>query len=983
MEQLEIHSRSYLVRWVQVKELHTISWTIRPDKKSINFGIFQHPGGSGATLAPRLPSSTIEAPPTPRLSPGDGQIDVTSSHHASSKAADKLESVGLRLVQWYGTCDPNRVNTGTYDVPQSEGGMYALVFDNTFSKQHSKKATFVLLTYPTKSPPQTSSLTHHNQSVGAASSVNLKDSLEQKKTTSSNDSIPQLKASKASTASEERPRSGGNDVPPDPGLFTGTLQKRRRRKHQGWARRFFSLDSKTSTLSYYHDRNAASLRGSIPLSLAAIGANAVTRQISIDSGVEVWLLKASSQKDFGAWKRALEFASSPGDSSSPQETTRRSSFKRIASVKAINPEEDREWLRVEELLTKVRSSRDLARNVAKDTDPKYLPSPALKPKIERIPSDAISSHSSASESPIEQGLNGYFTERPKDRRPFWKRKPSTERHMPGAFRRSVSATPSLATPQRSTPTLITTSSMGSEGRSLENQVNASLHDRCLSLLRDLDIIISDFDLLLFESKQRRDPMVNSATSRCSIESQDDEFFDAEGSQLLDIHQASDEDISDAGLAENASSSSDSEADEPHAASTPKKGPHKADPAFPEIPTSLEPLPASSIKRRDSLQPPSVNPPSLIGFLRKNVGKDLSTISMPVSANEPISLLQRVAESLEYSQLLDSAADATTSVDRIILITAFAISLLSSARIKERAIRKPFNPMLGETFELVREDRGYRFLAEKVCHRPVRVASQADSFKWSLSHSPSPTQKFWGKSAELLTDGKFHVALHTSGEHFSWTQPTTFLRNIIAGEKYVEPVGSLSVTNESTGENACATFKASGMFSGRSEDVTVQTYDAHGNEMPLGLMGRWTSSLAVTDQKVVRQTGKPIWTVGELVPDAVKRYGFTSFAASLNEITSLEKDNLPPSDSRLRPDQRAAEDGDLDIAEDLKARLEEAQRQRRRLAEEHGMQWQPKWFAQGEAADGEEVWVQKVGKDGYWERRRQRNWEGVEKVFEVQ
>lgn len=43
--------------------------------------------------------------------------------------------------------------------------------------------------------------------------------------------------------------------------------------------------------------------------------------------------------------------------------------------------------------------------------------------------------------------------------------------------------------------------------------------------------------------------------------------------------------------------------------------------------------------------------SLISVLRKSVGKDMSQISMPVTFNEAISLLQRAAEEIEYSKLL--------------------------------------------------------------------------------------------------------------------------------------------------------------------------------------------------------------------------------------------------------------------------------------------------------------------------------------------
>ena len=47
-----------------------------------------------------------------------------------------------------------------------------------------------------------------------------------------------------------------------------------------------------------------------------------------------------------------------------------------------------------------------------------------------------------------------------------------------------------------------------------------------------------------------------------------------------------------------------------------------------------------------------------------------------------------------------------------LIAAFSVSPYSSTFY--RAGTKPFNPLLGETYECIREDKGWRFVAEQVC-----------------------------------------------------------------------------------------------------------------------------------------------------------------------------------------------------------------------------------------------------------------------------
>lgn len=836
-------------------------------------------------------------------------------------------------------------------MPANESGNYALVFDNTFSKQISKTVTLVLLTYPTGLQPQYSA----PASINRAQTSGSTESLSQPKTRRRGNSRSTLNAQTAVTSTST--------------VHTGQLQKRRRKRHQGWARRFFSLDFTSCTLSYYHDPNSSALRGAIPLSLAAVATNEKTREISIDSGTEIWHLRASNDQDFVSWKRALEKASTTeapkengGALTGPPEL-------RISLPETPSPAEEQEWTKVESLVGKVSGSRDAVRRLAKDTDPKYLATPV--PAAERSRGRSPSPHPQPASSEAPSG---------DPKRPFWKRKTSGTSSANGSKRppgpeQTNSSSSQLAVPAGK-PASIASHADGMD----------EIHDHLMAVLRDLDNVVTEFSTLLSESKQRRHPPRTTASlaPRRSMESEDLEFFDATdggaASPLLTIHDSDDEGEKRPGTAtenvDDAPSDSDDETESvaPQDSST-------ASPLFPARPKSLSPLPVDPVRRRQNIIAPTVLPPSLIGFLRKNVGKDLSQISMPVSANEPLSLLQRASEICEYSSLLDKAAQISDSTERLMYITAFAISSLSSNRVRERSIRKPFNPMLGETYELIREDQGFRFIAEKVSHRPVQLAYQADSREWSLAQSPMPSQKFWGKSAEITTEGRVRITLHATGDRFSWIVATSFLRNIIAGEKYVEPVGELTVANETTGQRTISTFKAGGMFSGRSEEVTTRAVDSYNKPLSLGLTGSWTSSLSLTRDG--SPSGKPIWTAGPLVPNAPQHYGLTAFAAALNEITPIEENHLPSTDSRLRPDQRALEEGDLDRAEEVKVQLEEGQRARRREMEAVGDSWTPRWFTRvSEVSDGEVVWRLKGGRDGYWDERVRGNWSGVIPVFET-
>lgn len=80
--------------------------------------------------------------------------------------------------------------------------------------------------------------------------------------------------------------------------------------------------------------------------------------------------------------------------------------------------------------------------------------------------------------------------------------------------------------------------------------------------------------------------------------------------------------------------------------------------------------------------------------------------MPVTFNEPLSALQLLCLELEHSALLNAAAaEVMDPARRLMLVAAFAVSSYGSSFY--RAGRKPFNPVLGETFDTVRPERGFR------------------------------------------------------------------------------------------------------------------------------------------------------------------------------------------------------------------------------------------------------------------------------------
>jgi hypothetical protein len=109
------------------------------------------------------------------------------------------------------------------------------------------------------------------------------------------------------------------------------------------------------------------------------------------------------------------------------------------------------------------------------------------------------------------------------------------------------------------------------------------------------------------------------------------------------------------------------------------------------------------------------------FLKESIGKDLSKITMPVIFNEPLTMLQKCAENLEYHDLLRKANKCEDQYLRVGYV--IASSYMLSANVVNR-IHKVFNPMLGETFDYFEGD--LHMVIEQVSHHPPISAIYAES-----------------------------------------------------------------------------------------------------------------------------------------------------------------------------------------------------------------------------------------------------------------
>uniref|UniRef100_A0A8C8S946 Oxysterol-binding protein n=1 Tax=Pelusios castaneus TaxID=367368 RepID=A0A8C8S946_9SAUR len=348
---------------------------------------------------------------------------------------------------------------------------------------------------------------------------------------------------------------------------------------------------------------------------------------------------------------------------------------------------------------------------------------------------------------------------------------------------------------------------------------------------------------------------------------------------------------------------------------------------------------SHSKRRTCLPAPCPNTSniSLWNILRNNIGKDLSKVVMPVELNEPLNTLQRLCEELEYSELLDKAAHTPNPFERMVYVAAFAVSAYASSYY--RAGSKPFNPVLGETYECVREDKGFQFFSEQVSHHPPISACHAESENFAFWQDVRWKNKFWGKSMEIVPVGTTHVTLPAFRDHFEWNKVTSCIHNILSGQRWIEHYGEIIIKNLKDDTCLCKlTFIKAKYWNPNMHEIEGSIMDQNGKVVHR-LFGKWHESI---------YSGTPssptcIWRANPMPKDYEQCYGFTQFALELNELDPQTRPFLPPTDTRFRPDQRFLEEGNIEGAEMQKQRIEQLQRERRKVLEENNLEHQPRFF----------------------------------------
>ncbi|XP_076440385.1 oxysterol-binding protein-related protein 9-like isoform X2 [Babylonia areolata] len=252
--------------------------------------------------------------------------------------------------------------------------------------------------------------------------------------------------------------------------------------------------------------------------------------------------------------------------------------------------------------------------------------------------------------------------------------------------------------------------------------------------------------------------------------------------------------------------------------------------------------------------------SMIGHLLSQVriGMDLTKVVLPTFILERRSLLEMFADFFAHPDFFCKIAEMPTPKDRMVQVVRWYLSAFHAGRPSEIA-KKPYNPILGETFECywnlpgapacdevnkegpipTASKENLCFVAEQVSHHPPISAFYAEhqNKKISLDGYIWTKSKFLGLSIGVHMIGQAVISVIDHEEEYIFNFPNGYGRSILT-VPWVELGGKIQISCAKTGFSANIEFHTKPFYGGKKNRVTAQIFDPSERKPFVAIEGEW-------------------------------------------------------------------------------------------------------------------------------------------------
>lgn len=245
-----------------------------------------------------------------------------------------------------------------------------------------------------------------------------------------------------------------------------------------------------------------------------------------------------------------------------------------------------------------------------------------------------------------------------------------------------------------------------------------------------------------------------------------------------------------------------------------------------------------------------------------IGMDLTKVTLPTFILERRSLLEMYADFYAHPDLFKGVPDLADPGDRMIQVLRWYLSSFHAGR-KGSVAKKPYNPILGETFQCffnLTDDQSKRktpehlstdgpipwateddvtFVAEQVSHHPPISAFYAEcenkrvcfnSHIWTKS-------KFLGLSIGVHMYGTAHLFVSDHDEEYIVTFPNAYGRSILT-VPWIELGGKTEILCPKSGYSVQIDFLTKPFYGGKKNRVTAEVFAPNQKKAFMSVNGEW-------------------------------------------------------------------------------------------------------------------------------------------------
>ncbi|XP_046407080.1 oxysterol-binding protein-related protein 11-like isoform X2 [Ischnura elegans] len=239
------------------------------------------------------------------------------------------------------------------------------------------------------------------------------------------------------------------------------------------------------------------------------------------------------------------------------------------------------------------------------------------------------------------------------------------------------------------------------------------------------------------------------------------------------------------------------------------------------------------------------------------GMDLTNVNLPTFILEGRSLLELLADCFNHPALFVRIADEETPEKRMSAFLEWYLTCFHAGR-KHSYAKKPYNPVLGETFRCCwkvpdinetgdKRDIIVTFKAEQVSHHPPVSALYVECPEKELYLTASLCTKsnFSGMSVGVNFNGDFKLAVTSYNEEYNFNLPSAYARSIIS-IPWIELGGKVNINCSASGFSASVVFHTKSYYGGKANQVSGEVKDSNG-AIICKLNGEWNKNIEIVYQ----------------------------------------------------------------------------------------------------------------------------------------